>query len=50
MCIILHNMIIEDEHDLHVPIVNAIEAPIVNVIEAPIIDVEKVVDDNTQFE
>ena len=41
-CIILHNMIIEDERDLNAPIVDAMEAPTV--------DVEMTVDDNTRFE
>ena len=41
-CIIMHNMIVEDERDLQAPIVDAIEAP------AP--DIERVVDDNTRFE
>ena len=41
-CIILHNMIIEDERDLNAPIVDAIEAPTVYI--------EKTLDDNTQLE
>ena len=41
-CIIIHNIIIEDERDLNAPIVDA--------IEAPTIDVEMTVDDNTRSE
>ena len=41
-CIIMHNMIIEDERDL-----NAI---ITDTMEAPIPEVEMVVDDNTRFQ
>ena len=41
-CIIMHNMIIEDERDL--------EAPIEDVMEAPAPEVEMVVDDYTQFQ
>ena len=41
-CIILHNMIIEDERDLN--------APIFDDVEAPTADVEMMVDDNTRFQ
>ena len=41
-CIILHNIIIEDEHNLNALIIDAIEAPTT--------DVEMTVDDNTWFE
>ena len=41
-CIIMHNIIMEDEHDI-----NAI---IMDVIEAPMSEVKIVVDDNTQFQ
>ena len=41
-CIILYNMIIEDERDLN--------APIFDDLEAPIADVKMMVNDNTRFE
>ena len=41
-CIILHNMIIEDERDLN--------APIFYDVEAPTADVEMMADDNTRFQ
>ncbi|KAL2490984.1 putative harbinger transposase-derived nuclease [Abeliophyllum distichum] len=41
-CIIMHNMIIEDERD--------VDAPIVGWVEAPNPEVEMVVDDNTRFQ
>ena len=40
-CIIMHNMIIEDERDLNAIITDA--------MEAPILEVEMLVDDNTRF-
>ena len=42
MCIIMHNMIVEDERDL--------QALIVDVIEAPALNIERIVDDNIRFE
>ena len=42
-CIIMHNMIIEDERDLEAPIVQEGR-------EAPTPDVERVMDDNSRFE
>lgn len=41
-CIIMHNMIVEDERDL--------DAPIKDANEAPTPHVEMVVDENTQFQ
>ena len=41
-CIIMHSMIIEDEHDLNAIITDAMEVPIPGV--------EMVVDDNTRFQ
>ena len=41
-CIIMHNMIIEDERDVDISITNH--------MEMPILQVERVVDENTQFQ
>ena len=41
-CIILHNVIIEDERDLN--------APIQDVVEAPSLSIEMVVDENLPFD
>ena len=41
-CIIMHNMIIEDEYDINAIITDA--------IEAPMSEVEMVVDNNTRFQ